>query len=147
MTSLNNDALVIDAGVGLMLCTPNERRSELSGAIENLLAVGTQLWAPTLWAFEITSILTKAIHFGQMSEPAARAALGLCLELAVELVQPDDELTTRALNWTLRLNRAAAYDSFYLALAERLGCQLWTADRRLANVVQAPWVRFVGTNS
>jgi predicted nucleic acid-binding protein len=46
--------------------------------------------------------------------------------------------------WTLRLNRAAAYDSFYLALAERLGCNLWTADRRLWQAVSAGWVRLVG---
>jgi hypothetical protein len=35
----------------------------------------------------------------------------------------------------------AAYDSFYLGLAERLGCELWTADRRLRNAVDLPWVR------
>ncbi len=41
----------------------------------------------------------------------------------------------------VRLNRAAAYDSFYLALAESLGCELWTADQRLHNAVDLPWVR------
>jgi hypothetical protein len=32
----------------------------------------------------------------------------------------------RAFAWTLRLDRAAAYGSFYLALAEELVCDLWT---------------------
>jgi predicted nucleic acid-binding protein len=45
-----------------------------------------------------------------------------------------------AYDWTLRLKRAAACDSFYLALAETLHCELWTADQRLANAADVPWV-------
>jgi len=45
--------------------------------------------------------------------------------------------------WTRRLKRAVAYDSFYLALAESLGCDLWTADQRLHHAVDAPWVHLV----
>jgi len=40
----------------------------------------------------------------------------------------------------------AAYDSFYLSLAEALGCHMWTADRRLYNSareVRLEWVRWV----
>ena len=46
-----------------------------------------------------------------------------------------------AYDWTLRLRRAAAYDSFYLALAETLGVDLWTTDRRLRTAVDLPWVQ------
>jgi len=40
---------------------------------------------------------------------------------------------------------AAVYDAHYLALAERLGAEMWTADRRLCQAVGAalPWVRLV----
>ncbi|MFQ5613908.1 MAG: type II toxin-antitoxin system VapC family toxin [Anaerolineae bacterium] len=41
------------------------------------------------------------------------------------------------------MKRAAAYDSYYLALAETLGCELWTADRRLHNIVDLPWLHWV----
>jgi hypothetical protein len=41
------------------------------------------------------------------------------------------------------LDRAAAYDSFYLALTESLGRELWTADRHLCSAVALPWVRCV----
>ena len=43
----------------------------------------------------------------------------------------------------MRLNRAAAYDSFYLALAETLGSELWTTDNHLYNAAAQPWVRLV----
>ena len=67
-------------------------------------------------------------------------------ELPVTLVPPDAVQSRRAFAWTRRLNRAAAYDSVclrqqYLALAEGLQCELWTADKRLCNAVDLPWVR------
>jgi predicted nucleic acid-binding protein len=79
-----------------------------------------------------------------MRESLARQALQLSAELEVQLIQPDQELVIQAFDWTLRLKRAAAYDSFYLALARCLDCDLWTADRRLANAVGEPWVRYMG---
>ena len=62
------------------------------------------------------------------------------LDLGVRLVAAGDELIQRAYGRTLRLNRAAAYESFCLALAESLGCELWMADQRLCNAVDLPWV-------
>jgi predicted nucleic acid-binding protein len=45
-----------------------------------------------------------------------------------------------------KFDRPAAYDSHYLALAEMLGCELWTGDRRLYNAVkdELPWVKWLG---
>ena len=56
---------------------------------------------------------------------------------------PDKLLAQRAFAWTERLQRAAAYDSFYLALAEVRECDLWTVDKRLARAVDRPWVILV----
>ena len=52
-----------------------------------------------------------------------------------------------ALRWAARLNQARAYDAFHLALAEELGAEFWTADRRLANAAQragATWAHWIG---
>ena len=104
---------------------------------------GYQLCAPTLWAYEITSTITKMVHFGQLSSASSRKFLRLAYRLGVELIAPDEEQLVKAYAWTLQLQHAAAYDSFYLALAETLGCEFWTIDKRLVNAVARPWMRLV----
>ena len=69
--------------------------------------------------------------------------LKLAQGLDLQLIHPDDTLVELAYDWTRRLNRTAAYDSFYLALTESLSAEFWTADKRLANVVNAPWVHHI----
>jgi predicted nucleic acid-binding protein len=72
---------------------------------------------------------------------ALRAALSLPLRLYGE-----PELHARALDLAERLSLPAAYDAHYLALADWLGAEFWTADQRLVRAVQdeLPWVRAVG---
>jgi predicted nucleic acid-binding protein len=45
-----------------------------------------------------------------------------------------------------RFRMPAAYDAHYLALAQWLRCECWTADGRLWNTVKSEfaWVRWVG---
>ena len=100
--------------------------------------------APTLWRYEVTSLLTKALFFGQLSSDEVETAMHLSSHFDIDLLSPDADLATVALAWTIRLRRAAAYDSFYLALAQRLKCDLWTTDHKLFNAAGVPWVRFVG---
>jgi predicted nucleic acid-binding protein len=102
---------------------------------------GATLVAPDLWLYEVTSAVAKAVHFEVLTDDEGRRALHLLHRLGVRLVPPDAAQAALAYDWTLRLHRAAAYDSFYLALAETLGADLWTTDRRLGNAVDLPWVR------
>lgn len=104
---------------------------------------GRILRSPTLWRYEATTTLTKAVCFGSVTSSEVRVLLALLQSLEIESVPPDNEQMARALAWTERLRRVAAYDSFYLALAETLGCELWTADRHLANAVGVPWVHCI----
>jgi predicted nucleic acid-binding protein len=112
--------------------------------IARLVSEGFELVAPALWAYETTSTLCKAIRFGQLTPDEGRRILAQLIELGVRLVVPDVWQNRQAFEWTLRLERAVAYDSYYLALAETLGCDFWTADRRLLNAVDVPWVRWLG---
>jgi predicted nucleic acid-binding protein len=136
--------LVVDASLVFRLILPSSHQAEVQSLVGQWLADGCEMHAPTLWAYELTSALCKTVHFGEITAGEAERALTLAQHLAIHLVAPHDELVRSAFEWTLRLGRAAAYDSFYLALAEMLGCELWTADQRLHRAVDLPWVRLVG---
>ena len=105
---------------------------------------GVRLVAPTLWCYEVTSILTKALHFKRLTPNEVEKAIRLSSHFDIDLIPPDAELATAALAWTIQLRPAAAYDSFYLALAQRLGCELWTVDHKLARAANVAWVRYAG---
>jgi len=137
--------LVVDASLTFRLILPGPHQVEVESLVGQWLADGCEMHAPTLWAYELTSALCKTVHFGDITAGEMERALTLAQHLGMHLVAPHDELVRGAFDWTLRLDRATAYDSFYLALAEMLGCELWTADQRLHRAVDLPWVRLVGT--
>ncbi|MFC2023812.1 type II toxin-antitoxin system VapC family toxin [Chloroflexota bacterium] len=138
---------MVDASLVYRLILPGTHQAEVQSLVAGWLADGYEMHAPMLWAYELTSALCKTVHFGQITAQEAERALKLGQSLGLRLVAPDDELVRSAFEWTLRLRRAAAYDSFYLALAEGLNCELWTTDRRLCNALDLPWVRFAGAPS
>ena len=136
--------LVVDASVAFRLILPGPQQDHYRSLMTQWVHDGNQLLAPTLWVYEMTSALCKAVRFGELSLEEGQRALGLAQALGIELMHPDDHQVRLAFEWTVSLNRAAAYDSFYLALAETLGCELWTADKRLTRAVNRPWVHWAG---
>jgi predicted nucleic acid-binding protein len=140
-------SLVIDASLAIRLILPDPRRAALRARMERWLQEGYEWVAPDLWLYEMTSALCKGAFFGLLTAEEAEASLALVSALPVQLVAADAEQARLAFAWTRRLNRAAAYEGFYLALAESLNCELWTADRRLHNAVGLPWVRLAGVPS
>lgn len=133
--------LVVDASFAIRLVTPHTHRNYFKKLLEGWLAEGFSLCAPSLWLYEITSATTKLVRFGDFNEQQGQELLQLLQNLGVVIFEMDTSLTAKAFEWTIRLNRAAAYDSFYLALAERLDCDFWTADQRLANAVGQSWIK------
>ncbi len=104
--------------------------------------------APTLLYYELTNGIHRYVRAGVLSEATAGKALRTAQSLPVALVG-DAELHSRALVLAGELGLTAAYDAHYVALAERLGAELWTADARLANGVRGrcDCVRLVGDKS
>ena len=144
MIVLRSDVVVIDASTSYRLFIPHSDQAFLELMINERRRKGCLLVAPTLWRYEVTSAITRALQQNIVTAAEAAQAFAVSLVFPIDLVVPNDELTRAAFQWTLKLKRAAAYDSFYLALAEQLACELWTTDQRLANAVGKPWVRYLG---
>jgi len=136
-------SVVVDASFAFQLVLPAPRQPSFQEQARQWKQDGYDLCAPALWLYEMTSALCKTVRLGDLAPVEGQRALALALRLGVHLIPPDDAQAQSAFAWTLRLNRAAAYDSFYLALAEALQCELWTADRHLRSAANLPWVRCV----
>lgn len=143
---MTGSPLVIDASIALRWLLP-DRLSDASWRLfEGTVQRGDQITAPTLWVYEVVSGLTKAIFFQNLSRDDARKSLARFFTLNAHLIDADEKLSSHALDWTIRLQRLASYDSYYLALAESLGCELWTADRKFFNSVKdvrIEWIHWI----
>jgi len=135
--------LVIDASFAFRLMLPGAHQKRCQALVTQWHTDGYVLCAPALWLYEITSALCKVVHFGQITRDEGQQALTLAQKLGVQLFAPDDAQTISAFDWTIRLQCAAAYDSFYLALAKTLRSELWTADKRLVNAAGVSWIHLI----
>lgn len=125
--------VVVDANLLLALILPLPYSAAAEGMLDRWLDDGERLISPSIWEYEAVSAIRKYVVRQRPSpEEAAHLMLGLD-SLPVRSVPTDPDLRRSALSWAQRLGQTAAYDSFYVALAERLDCEIWTADRRLAN--------------
>ncbi len=136
--------VIIDASVAIKAILPNPLEEHCQALVQTFVEV--QPVAPALWVYETTSAISKAVHFKQLTNQEGRKALELVEALRVRLFVPDINQNRIAYDWTHQLNRASAYDSFYLALAQALECDFWTADKRLFNALQKAnlkWLHWV----
>ncbi len=125
--------VIIDTSVAIKAILPNPLQEHCQALVQTFVEV--QPVAPALWAYETTSAISKAVHFEQLTNQEGRQALEQVEALRVRLFVPDTDQNRIAYDWTRRLDRASAYDSFYLALVQALECDFWTADKRLFNAL------------
>jgi predicted nucleic acid-binding protein len=123
--------VVVDASVAVKWVLP-EAGSDRAAAIRT---ADDDLVAPSLACAEIGSAIWRAVLRGDVSAAEARRDLRVAVDHYRRIV-PLEELAERAIDLAMRL-RHPIYDCFYLALAEREGCPLITADSRLVAAAKA----------
>lgn len=135
----------VDASVTLKLLLAEFDSDKVHALWAAWIEQGVETVAPCHLAFEVVSVIRNHVHRREMSAGAGRAALEAFNAQEIVLIHPDG-LEERAWELAGQYNRPTAYDAHYLALAELLGCELWTADRRLVNALHGalPWVKGLG---
>jgi predicted nucleic acid-binding protein len=139
-----NSSVVIDANLAVfsVLNTPQSFRA--ARVMDHFVQLGYEPFAPGLWWYEVTSVIHRYVFAGIIPEAVAYKALDL-LTNSLGVQQVDVSVRT-AIDWATRLRQKAAYDGFYLAAAEQLGAELWTADQALvsnARQVGVNWVHWM----
>lgn len=102
----------------------------------------SQLAAPTLLFYELTNALYQQQRHGYLSPVAVKSALQTAQALPIQLYG-DALLHPQALNLANQYSLPATYDAHYLALAQSLGAELWTTDKKLVNTIKEKlkWVQ------
>jgi predicted nucleic acid-binding protein len=104
--------------------------------------------APRLWMSETTSAVRVYLAKKQINDEEAKQALLTIHALSVEIIDEDKSLCMRALELAGMLAQTKAYDAFYLAIAEKMVAEFWTADERLhnrcVNDLKLNWVHWLG---
>lgn len=109
---------------------------------------GLQIAAPTLLRYEMVAVVRKHVARGALNPQHGLEAREKLLSQTMTFIL-DDDLLRRGYELATRFNRPTAYDTQYLAVAERLNCEFWTADERLYNAVHNDlnWVKWLGNFS
>ncbi len=123
--------LVVDAGDDRLL----RQWEEWDGA-------GRQLVAPTLLYYEVTNAIYQYHKHQFLTAKTSQQALEAALALPIQL-HGERGLHRQALRFAQRYSLPATYDAHYLALADQLGAEFWTADQRLAATLESnlSWIR------
>ena len=140
-TRIRRSPICVDVSFVLELVTSGGYRPAVVQLWSGWHESGRPLAAPTLLHYEASHALARYIARGELLPDEAAQALEAVLGLGITLYD-DADLHRQALDLAGRLSLPTTHAAHYLALAERLGAEFWTADRRLAEAVrrELPWV-------
>jgi predicted nucleic acid-binding protein len=127
---------VVDANatLGLFLSLPYSQ--SMDRWMQAHQAEEARLIVPTLWEYECLTGLRRAVTMKLIPPQNARRMIGDLFALDFQRVPPTLELHLAALLWAERIGQSKVYDAQYLALAENLDAEFWTADQRLFHSLQ-----------
>ena len=139
-----SSTICVDASLVMRLLLSGEYASPVAVLWKEWHEAESLIVAPTLIHYEVSNALRRYVVHGELLPEEAAEALEAALQLGV-ILHGDTVLHRRALALAEHLELSTACDAHYLALAERLGAEFWTADHRLVNAVNAslPWVHGV----
>ena len=140
-------AIVVDANIAVRAVLPTVEKIVILDCFANWHQSRSKIYAPDILLPEAVSVIRRGIYDRWITEAEGQIAVEDVFRLGVEVIPSDVGICQSALTWAARLGQAKAYDGFYLAVAERMEAELWTADERLRNRVRqlgVSWVRWVG---
>ncbi len=134
--------VVIDASVVLASVLNEPVSAKASALLTHIQNLGQSLFAPLLLQYEVTATLRRFVYLNPLTTNEARDRLNTILQMSIRYIH-DRPLLVRAFELATEFNRPRAYDTQYVALAERLGCEFWTSDEKLVNSLSArfEWVK------
>jgi predicted nucleic acid-binding protein len=138
--------VILDSGILIASVYPETLTQQAQHLIKQLQEDDVTVHAPHLLRYELIAVSRKAVYQKRVTAEEGLQARDRLLSYPV-ILHFDDALLKRGYELSAKYNRPTAYDSQYLALAERLSCDFWTADERMFNSVQnlLPNIKWLGS--
>ena len=137
--------VIVDASLGVKWMLREEYNDEATALLSRWQLQETDIIVPSWYACEVANVLYQRIRKGTLDLTVAKMTLVGILD---DVTAVDIDMPTAALGLDLaaQFNLPAAYDAQYLALAERLACDLWTADEAFWRATRSAftWVLWIG---
>jgi len=127
---LANNYVVVDASLVLKLVLPEPYSETAQTLWMAWIASDIEICAPCHLEFETVSVIRNRVYRNLLTAEQGAAAYHALLEHEITLMHPEG-LHERAWQFAETYHRPTAYDAYYLALADELDCEFWTADDRL----------------
>ena len=140
-----NGSVCIDASLALTWLLPAEQTETANALRQKWDGEDIQLISASLFHAEVTSVLREQVYFSKLLSEEGEEAFELYLGIGVRCIDTP-EVQKRAWRLAKRFNLPRTYDMQYLAVAELMSCELWTADRKLVNSLRGkvPRVKWLG---
>jgi len=148
LPTLTLPPIVIDANLAVWIVLPVV--AAMGNSVDRLAQWHKQkrrIVAPDLWIAESTSVIRRLVYFKMISSEAGESAIEDLFSLGIETIPLDLPICQKAFEWATKLQQSKIYDSLYVALAEFMNAELWTADKRLYNgsrQIGIDWVHWIG---
>ncbi len=139
------DEIVVDTSLAFKWRVDEDDSALADDYHRSWRAAGIRIIVPCWFACELGNVLHQRVHCGRLTSIHSTQLLSFALSW-VTVLDPHPAIAVRGIQITSQLRQRASYDSQYVALAERLGCELWTADHRFAVAAKPvfPFVHWVG---
>jgi len=100
---------------------------------------GISIVAPDFWVAEATSVIRRFIYLKAISYEQGEKAIEDLFYLGVKTIPLDLQI----FEWANRLKQSKIYDSIYVAVAEHLQAEFWTADKLQDKLVLCLYIGLV----
>ena len=122
-----NGHVVVDASLAVKWLVEEDDSDKAHAILQSWVDRGITRIAPYLMPSRSPTLSIGGVLRGELNVVDSQRMIARLLESRLELHQPPN-LHVRALQIASQLKQSTAYDAHYLALADSVNCELWTAE-------------------
>jgi predicted nucleic acid-binding protein len=139
--------ITVDASIAVKWVNPSEEFGDIAKEmLRDYERRKLSFSVPEFFYYEAASGISKAVARGDITKEEGLEALDGILDMEMEIYSLPDVKTVYSFS---QMYRRSVYDCFYLILAQRLGVEFWTADKKLYDAVvgRLQFVKWIGDYS